>query len=129
LLTPTFHLSLSPSLSLSLTAAAITVYVSGGDAAAGGTGGPIITEPAKHPVTLRHLLTHSSGLDYGLWTNSPISVQYRVAGAELPIKLTKHTDAKLPPPASLGEWVARVSKIPLLFQPGERFRYGARFRT
>ena len=36
-----------------------------------------------------------------------------------------HSDSKLEPPQSLSEFCARVVKIPLLFQPGERFRYSS----
>jgi methyl acetate hydrolase len=54
--------------------------------------------PAKRPITLRHLLTHTAGLSYSLW--NPVLGQCQVWAA--------------------GQMVAP----PLVFDPGERWEYG-----
>jgi CubicO group peptidase (beta-lactamase class C family) len=67
------------------------------------------TVPAVRPITVKHLLTHTSGLTY-TWGNDTVSELYR--------------RAKIFEGSSLKEFVARVAKIPLTSQPGERFNYG-----
>jgi len=71
------------------------------------------TSPAVRAITLRHLLTCTSG--YGMvWTDCPLHRAMAdsavAAGAE---------------PVTLGadEWLARLAALPLSFQPGEGWRY------
>jgi CubicO group peptidase (beta-lactamase class C family) len=89
--------------------------------------GEVITVPANSPITIHHLLTHTSGIDYGLWpdTESQVSRYYREQGVELPFPLTAHNDAKCPAPLTLTEFCSRLLRIPLAFQPGTKFRYGS----
>jgi methyl acetate hydrolase len=61
--------------------------------------------PAKRPIALRHLLTHTSGFAYRLWDAEV--VQYANAIERLPPAQRK----KLP-------------RAPLMFDPGERWQYG-----
>ena len=62
--------------------------------------------PAKRPITLRHLLTHTAGFGYEVW--DPDLVRYvKVSGTP------STSTAKL---ASL--------HLPLVFDPGERWEYG-----
>jgi CubicO group peptidase (beta-lactamase class C family) len=61
------------------------------------------TRPAKRPMTIRHLLTHTSGIGYG-FTN-PIEN-----------RLTEATKK--------GEW-----ELPLLSDPGDKWNYGASTRV
>ena len=61
------------------------------------------------PVTVKHLLTHTSGITYG-WENSPADQLY--------------TRANLDESVSLQEFVSKLGKLPLLHQPGEKWSYG-----
>ena len=62
--------------------------------------------PAKRPITLRHLLTHTAGFAYEIW--EPSIVQYQEATGTPGI--TTCTNAAL--------------STPLLFDPGDRWDYG-----
>jgi methyl acetate hydrolase len=68
-------------------------------------GNPII-RPAKRPITLRHLLTHTSGFGYDIW-NANICrymAENRIPGV---------CDSRL-----------ITLEVPLVFDPGERWQYG-----
>ena len=65
----------------------------------------------ENPMTIRHLLTHSSGLTYGIFGNSPVDIMYREAQI-------------LNPYQDMGTMVEKLAEIPLLFHPGERWNYG-----
>lgn len=69
--------------------------------------------PATVPMTIRHLLTHTSGLTYGFHRQHPLDERYRAAGLG---------DFQLPD-ATLAEVCARIAAEPLLFEPGSRFNY------
>jgi CubicO group peptidase (beta-lactamase class C family) len=60
-------------------------------------------------VTIRDLMRHTSGMTYGLFGNSPVDKLY--------------TQAKLFEADSLADMVQRISKLPLLYQPGTHFNY------
>ena len=62
--------------------------------------------PARRPITLRHLLTHTAGFGYNIW-NREIDRYMAATG--------------LPAPGS-GQLAALAA--PLLFDPGERWNYG-----
>ena len=68
-----------------------------------GTDGTVKTRPAKRPITLRHLLTHTSGMGYDIW-DADI---FRYAEAKGPLK-----------PNSM-----EMLSTPLLVEPGERWEY------
>jgi CubicO group peptidase (beta-lactamase class C family) len=75
----------------------------------GGTADQPHLADAKNPITIRHLLTHTSGLRYDLG-DGEIERIYR--------------GAKLWESPTLEEFVRRVATVPLLHEPGERFTYG-----
>jgi len=66
--------------------------------------------PAKPAVTFHHLLTHTAGLSYGWFEDSPVEELYRKADV-------LHSDN------TLEEFIHQLSKIPLLYQPGTAWRY------
>ena len=64
----------------------------------------------QRPITIRHLLTHTSGISYGLYQDTPIDNMYREE---------RINDAD----SNLQEVVEKISGFPLLYQPGDRWRY------
>jgi CubicO group peptidase (beta-lactamase class C family) len=74
------------------------------------------TEPANKPITIRHLLTHTSGLGYGVIDgDARIKQIYAKAGV---------TDLFTTEPVTIGESVKKLAKLPLHHHPGERYTYG-----
>jgi CubicO group peptidase (beta-lactamase class C family) len=71
------------------------------------------TIPASKPITIRNLLTHTSGIGYN-WDASlgPFYKEANIASGLLPFDGT------------IGENVKRLARLPLLFNPGERWNYG-----
>jgi len=73
------------------------------------------TVPAKRPVTIRDLLTHTSGLGYpGIGTQEEIALYTKnlITGG-VGVRGQKISDA-----------MDRLGDLPLFFQPGEQWRYG-----
>jgi CubicO group peptidase (beta-lactamase class C family) len=71
------------------------------------------TIPASRPITLRHLLTLTCGWG-AILEASPLHAAMTHLGVY---------PGHLPPPMSADEFVARVSELPLAFQPGEGWLY------
>ena len=76
------------------------VYVSGSV-----EDGNLITRPAKRKITIRHLLSHSSGYSYKFF------------GEDLQVI---HYDQ----PVTTREVVERIARTPLMHDPGEKYTYG-----
>jgi CubicO group peptidase (beta-lactamase class C family) len=72
------------------------------------------TERATRAVTIRHLLTHTSGIDYAAIGSTEFRAIYAKAGVPSGIGNDKHT---------IGEKMRVLGKLPLKHQPGERFTY------
>jgi CubicO group peptidase (beta-lactamase class C family) len=72
------------------------------------------TERATRAVTIRHLLTHTSGIDYPAIGSNEFRAIYAKAGVPSGIGNDKHT---------IGEKMRVLGKLPLKHQPGERFTY------
>ena len=71
------------------------------------------TVPALRAITLRHLLTNTSG--YGMILQDSPLQQVMVANG---------TEAGPEPPAmGADDWLRRLAELPLAFQPGEGWRY------
>jgi CubicO group peptidase (beta-lactamase class C family) len=78
----------------------------------GGGFGAIQSEPALRDITFHDLLTHTSGLTYGFMQANPVDAMYREQNIDrLGIDMT------------LSEFVGKVSKLPLMAQPGTRWNY------
>ncbi|UZK64718.1 serine hydrolase domain-containing protein [Sphingomonas sp. M1-B02] len=76
-------------------------------------GGGYETVPAKRPITIRDLLTHTAGISYGA---GPAEKAWRDAG------LFGWYFADRNEPVS--GFVARMAALPMAAQPGEKFVYG-----
>ena len=74
------------------------------------------TEPAKSEITIRHLLTHTSGLSYGVIAGDD---QFKALYAKAGI-----TDLYTTEPVLLADNIKKLAKLPLQFHPGERYSYG-----
>jgi CubicO group peptidase (beta-lactamase class C family) len=70
------------------------------------------TIPATRGITIRNLLTHTSGLTY-TW-NPNLGQMYHDAHV---------ADGLSPYDGTIGDSVKRLAGLPLLFNPGERFEY------
>ncbi len=73
------------------------------------------TIPAEREVTIRDLLTHTSGIDYAGIGSSMMNAIYAKAGIP-----TGFVSEKI----NLGEKIRALGKLPLAHNPGERFTYG-----
>jgi CubicO group peptidase (beta-lactamase class C family) len=70
------------------------------------TAGAPILRPAKRPITLKHLLTHTSGFNYEAWNGNTL-------------RYVKETGM---PSTSTGKLAAL--RLPLGFDPGDKWEYG-----
>ena len=68
------------------------------------------TVPAKREITIRDLMRHTAGFTYGAFSDTPVDRMYRQQ---------KLLDRNVP----LQEFVAKLAKIPLVYQPGTKFHY------
>jgi len=72
-------------------------------------------EPAKQEITIRHLLTHTSGLGYGaIDADERFKKIYAKAGV---------IDTFTTEPVTIGESVKKLARLPLHHNPGEKFTY------
>lgn len=72
-------------------------------------------EPAKKPITIRHLLTHTSGLGYGVIDGDErFRMLYKKAGI---------TDLFTTEKITIEESVKKLAALPLHHHPGEAFVY------
>ena len=73
------------------------------------------TIPAKSPITIKHLLTHTSGLGYGVIDDDKrFQRLYKDAGV---------TDLFTTKKITIEESVKKLAKLPLHHHPGEKFTY------
>jgi CubicO group peptidase (beta-lactamase class C family) len=71
------------------------------------------TVPADREITIEDLLTHRSGIAYGFFSEEPLKSAYECA-------LGDPAMSRL----SVDEWLSGLGRLPLAYQPGERFHYG-----
>ena len=69
------------------------------------------TEPAQSSITIRQLMTHTSGLSYGIFDPTTVLAQ-------------AYSKAQLRHPARpMADFIAGLAQLPLAFQPGARWEY------
>ncbi len=77
--------------------------------------GTYLTKPADKPMTIRHLITHTSGIGYGVIDGDKrFKTIYKNAGI---------TDLFTTENISIGESVEKLAKLPLHHNPGDQFTY------
>ena len=81
--------------------------------------------PAKNQITVRHLLTHTAGLGYGIITKGPLLKLYNEQGIN-PAVFSRFPIPGQPVPAptpDLKTFAERVAKLPLIAEPGTKWSY------
>ena len=81
--------------------------------------------PAKNPITIRNLLTHTAGLGYTIIQKGPLKKAYEDAG------LVAGRISRLPVPGlergaavpSLTTFADRLATMPLVYEPGTQWSY------
>lgn len=71
--------------------------------------------PAKTAITVRHLLTHTSGITYRFIGAEPWAKLYKEAGI---------SDGLVQTEGTIGDKIKKLARLPLMHQPGERYSYG-----
>jgi len=73
-----------------------------------------LTSPAKGEITIRHLLTHTSGIGYGIIDNDQFSKIYQKAGI---------IDLFTTSSVTIEENIKKLAGLPLHHEPGKQFTY------
>ena len=76
---------------------------------AGGSDSDVELVKPDQEITIRHLLTHTSGLSYSFWEYGPVEEMYRAA--------------RVCSTQPLAEFVRDLLELPLALQPGAAYRY------
>ncbi len=63
----------------------------------------------ESPMLMRQLFMHTAGLSYGFTADNPVDIEYQ--------------KAKLFQVKNLDEFINKLAKLPLRYQPGERYHY------
>jgi len=71
--------------------------------------GKMILVDPDHTPTMRELMSHTAGFTYGFFGNTPVDKAYR--------------DAQIFNSKNLQEFIEKVAKLPLLYQPGKGWTY------
>jgi CubicO group peptidase (beta-lactamase class C family) len=79
-----------------------------GKVVTGADGKPVLASPKK-PATMRQLMSHTAGFAYGLAGDDPANKAFR--------------DERVLASRDLGEMMAKLAGIPLLYEPGTKWSY------
>ena len=79
-----------------------------------GGGAPYTLEATRRPITIRHLLTHTSGLSYRFLAPPQLASHYLEADI---------TDGLSQADGTIGDMVDRLATMPLVHEPGAQFTY------
>jgi CubicO group peptidase (beta-lactamase class C family) len=71
--------------------------------------GKVILVDPDHAPTMRELMTHTAGFTYGFFGDTPVDKMYR--------------DAQPLASKNLQEFIDKIAKLPLLYQPGKGWTY------
>jgi CubicO group peptidase (beta-lactamase class C family) len=71
--------------------------------------GKVILADSDHAPTMRELMSHTAGFTYGFFGNTPVDKMYRESQ---PLNS-----------ANLQEFIDKLAKLPLLYQPGKGWTY------
>jgi CubicO group peptidase (beta-lactamase class C family) len=71
----------------------------------------LVTEAAKYEITLLDLLRHTSGITYGIFGKSLVKDRYNASKLFDPMQ-------------SSAEFITKLSRLPLQYQPGTQWDYG-----
>lgn len=80
--------------------------------------GKMLTEKADHPMTVRELMSHTGGLTYGIFAQSPVDSAYLDADLDLAV-----ASGVLQAGETSRDFVRKLGEIPLKHQPGIRWEY------
>jgi CubicO group peptidase (beta-lactamase class C family) len=75
-----------------------------------------VTEPPHRAMTIRDLMTHTSGLTYGFVYHDAVDAAYRRVGISGGVPGEER-------PTTLSDMIEKLAKMPLLFSPGTRWNY------
>jgi CubicO group peptidase (beta-lactamase class C family) len=83
------------------------------------------TVPANRPITIRQLLTHTSGLGYQITAKGPLQKAYNDAGLiGAPVsKMPIPGFPKVTPAPGLAAFADRLAELPLMYQPATKWSY------
>ncbi|MFO1255901.1 MAG: serine hydrolase domain-containing protein [Sphingomonadaceae bacterium] len=83
------------------------------------------SRPAKNPITVRHLLTHTSGLGYAGIGKTQVDARLRALGV-VPALVSRRRIKGIndgPPCPGPDEFLRLTASVPLLAEPGSRWSY------
>ena len=89
-----------------------------------GPAGIAATKTAKNPITVRHLLTHTSGIGAGIpMVGGPLTEAYTAIGLKRGVLQADGSPDVPGTVTSLAEFARRLATVPLEAEPGTHWRY------
>jgi CubicO group peptidase (beta-lactamase class C family) len=84
----------------------------------------LAARPAKNPVTIRELMTHTAGLGYSIVNTGPIKKAYEDAGI-VPFAANRMVEQQMRAvrPKTLAAFADKVATLPLIAEPGTKWSY------